>query len=234
MTKMDNNLWLEIEDHYKIAKKCLWGSETSGDWQRDEDQGKFHLWQAYYKAVNEEEKKPLLYARILLMMAHEQNHVTSYVRFNKYIAPAKEAYDQAIELGMQPADKELARVRSWYESLKYELEKTADTPEQTEQAYSLIPELNDIPEFAFHDSKPVHFEHNEKNARLSLKFHDITVTFEFTDLIDLQISCDPLTNWIVDFYCYRFLHAPGTIMFDIGSYKIMCKSISVVNIIRDL
>lgn len=51
-----NELWDRIIENYKIARKCLVYSRGTDCWTRQEDKGMYHLWSAYYTALNAEEK----------------------------------------------------------------------------------------------------------------------------------------------------------------------------------
>ena len=230
---MDTGIWKTISDEYKAAKKCLWCPKHSGNWWRDDDGGMYHLWRAYHLATAAEEKDSLLYARILMMMNDEIHNVYSHTRFHKYVEPAMAFYNKAIEAGDKPCEKELEKARFYYNSLKYELEMTAETSEQYEKSYSMIPGLNEIEDFQFHDSKPLHFEHDSTSAKLVLKYDSVTVTFAFEGLVEIEVNGDPTVNWINDFYCYRAFHNDKLLKFDIGYYRILCENINIVKVVRD-
>ena len=113
--------------------RFFWCRKNASGWHREEDKGTYHLWKAYYEASNSDEKDYLLYARILMMMYHDRQHIEySYTCFHKYIAPAKEAYDKAIADGYIPSDKEIEKVKYYFESLKEGADEKLDsiTPEQ--------------------------------------------------------------------------------------------------------
>ena len=224
------DMWKKSEEDYKIARYCLCCPKHSNNWHRDEDKGMYHLWNAYYAAIQAETKEHLLYARILMLMANQQ-HIDDYTCFRKYIAPAKEAYEKAIESeGNKPAEKELKEVNWLYESLEYKLKKTEDTEEAYIDACKLIEGLTSIKDFYFHDSKPIYFEHTEKNAKLKLDLNGKVVLLIFEELIDIEINGDPLCNWINDFYCYKEFYYDTTLRFDIGHYKITCKKIKALQL----
>ncbi|MCQ2439202.1 MAG: hypothetical protein MJ074_05540 [Oscillospiraceae bacterium] len=223
-----NNLWKRIVDNYQIAKQCLWCPKNASGWHRQEDKGRYHLWQAYYEAKTAEHIiDNLLYARILMMMSHEHFNVSDYDRFHKYIAPAREAYSKAVATGQTVTEQELKAVNLSFESLQYTLKKTENTREQSMAAYACVDGLNDIKDFCFHDSKPVYFEHQDNRALLKLDYDGICVTFEFTDLLEFEANGDPTCNWINDFYCYPLFHNPEYYFFDVGYYRITCKQIRV-------
>lgn len=227
---MDTELWKQISDCYNIAKQCLWGSENASNWRREDDKGMYHLWKAYYDATNTADKDYLLYARILMMMYQERRSAEySYTCFHKYVSPAKDAYEKAIAIGDNPSDKEMETVRRYYESLKYELEKTSDDSNQIEEAYRCIDGLQNIPDFCFHDSKPIYFEHDKDTALLKLDYDGMTISLKFTGLFDVEVNGDPTTNWISEFYCYPDFYNKALLHFDIGYYRILCEKISVVS-----
>lgn len=224
--------WLNVRTNYELAKKYLWCPKHANEWHRDEVNGMYHLWTAYNIAVTSTLKENLTYARVLVMMSDEQHNVDSYTRFHQYIAPAMEAYDRAKAAGKFPTEKEYAKAKRSYDALKYKLDKTSGTEEQYEAAYALIEGMDAVPDFCFHDSKPVYFEQTADRAILKLQFHEITVTLEFSEIVDFTAEGDPLTNWINDFYCYPSFHNPELIRFDVGYYRIDCKAIRVIDVQR--
>ena len=52
----------------------------------------------------------------------------------------------------------------------------------------------------------------------------------YEGIVDIYIDGDPVTNWIMDFYCYPCFHSRELYTFDVGYYKIICSSISVEKI----
>lgn len=231
---MDKELWLQIAEHYKIAKRCLWCPKHASNWRRDEDQGMFHLWQAYYAAICASEKENLLYARVLMMMNDENYNCSCYERFHKYLSPAMDAYNLALASpdSRKPTEKELQKIRFLFETTQYEVRKKSGTEEELNAAYAQIEGLNAVQEFQIHDSKPIYFSQDDFTAILKLQFEDVTVTLQFWDLYDIQISCDPLANWITEFYCYPSYYDSNQIIFDIGYYQILCKKIQVIDVCR--
>lgn len=227
-----DGIWETILSDYKIAKQCLWCPKHAGYWYREEDRGMYHLWKAYYAAIQADTKENLLYARILMMMHDEQHHADKYDRFHKYVAPAKEAYEKALLEDRKPTGKELEKVNFLFDSLSYVLKKRENTEEQYRDAYALIEGLDEIPDFQFHDSKPIWFEHTSENAVLKLNFDGVIVTFRFEVLVDIEVNGDPVCNWINDFYCYRLFPGDKLIRFDIGYYVIHCEKISVIAVER--
>lgn len=230
---MDRVLWDKIEDDYRKAKEYLWCPQNAVNWHRDEDQGRYYMWCAYHAASLSEEKDSLMWARILIMMSRENFNLSEYERFHKFISPAKIAYDEAKAFGCQISDKELEFVNRTYDNLKYVLEKTDESERQFEEAYACIEGLNEIKDFSFHDSKPVHFEHQSNRALLKLDYYGVCVTLEFTELLSINVDdIDPIANWILCFYCYPLLWNPKYYCFDIGYYRIICEHIRVIEVVR--
>ena len=228
-----DNIWNNIAVDYAEAKQCLRGPKQGRIWHREEDKGMYHLWKAYFEAVQAAKKEDLLYARILMLMNDEQHSIWDYDRFHKYVALAKQAYDRAIQNeGEKPTDKEIEKVNFCYENLQYILKKTENTEEQEIEACKLIEGLEDVQDFQFHDSKPISFEHTSEKATLKLYFEGVLVTFLFEGLIDIEVQGDPTTNWIDDFYCYPAFYSKDVIQFDIDYYKILCKKIKVISVER--
>ena len=222
---MDLKVWEQISKDYEVAKICLWCPDKIKNWHRDEDKGFYHMWKAYYSALTQEEKELLVYARILVMMAHERRFsINNYDCFHKYIEPAMQAYNDAINLGENIPEQELESIKRDFESLEYELKKE----EEYEEAYALIEGLNEIENFGFHDSKPVYFEHNEKDAYLDLDYDNNIVRFNFIGVYEIEINGDPTCNYINDFFCYRWWYNKEILYFDIGYYRIKCSKIVAI------
>ncbi len=230
---MKKELWNKIAENYEMAKKYLWCPEEALNWHRDDEQGQYYLWCAYHDATMSEGKDVLLYARILVMMSQETYNITDYRRFHTLVAPAMAAYEEAISSGCSVSEKELAVVKRTYDRLLYALKKTDDSPEEIENAYSIIEGLSDVKDFCFHDSKPVYFEHHDECALLKLDYNGFCVTLEFTGIKEIQVATDPVCEWINEFYCYPLFHNPKCLYFDVGSYRITCEHIRAVNISRD-
>ena len=219
--------WETIQTEYDLAKACLRENGKSG-WYREQEEGWYHLWNAYHQAAQCETKEPLLYARILSMMAAEGRfHYSDYDLYHKFEKPAAEAYEAAIAAGQKPTDRELEMIRFQGESMKYQLEcEQKDFDDQVRW----ITGHEKLESFDFHDSKPVHFELTDDSATLTLKYHDVLATFQFEGIIELKIEADPLTDWIFECYCYPCYHNKQLFMFDTGYYKIMCSKISVMDV----
>lgn len=226
---MDKAKWLEIESDYEIAKACLWCPREDTNWHRDEEKGYYHLWKAYYNALQEEEKQNLLYVRILIMMSDEDraNRFNNYTCFHRYVSPAKLAYDKAIENNEIAPGEECEYLTRKYNYLKYMLA----LEDGSDDSYSLIVGLDKIEEFYFHDAKPKRFEVIEDSAELDIQLYDVvSVRLKFKNIFDIQISTDPICDYINEFYCYKNFDIPERIVFDIGFYKIVCEEITVEKI----
>ena len=53
------------------------------------------------------------------------------------------------------------------------------------------------------------------------------LTFEFSNIYDIEMNCDPLTAYVNDFAIYQAAPDLETIVFDIEFLKIICKNIKV-------
>ena len=218
-----NDLWREIKSEYDVARNALWPHKGAGNWKRDEYNGLYHLWNAYHKAQEAEEKEDLIYARILATMATESSHhMFEYEKYNKFVKPSLDAYHRAEKEGLHPSDKELDLITSMAESLEYVL-NCEKAP--YEEMLKYIEGYEKLGSFQFHDSKPIHFEHDEHSAKLTLQF-GVTVTFRFDGVLSIEIHGDPSCNYIYDFYCYPSLHNENLLNFDVVFYRIVCSSIS--------
>jgi len=221
--------WNEIKQHYDNARECLWNSPKKSVWHREEDKGMFHLWTAYYYAKTSEEKDSLLYTRILWMMSCENYQLSEYDKYHNYLVPAKEINNKLIADGKDSlSEKELSMLENQLKWIGYRLKKMDNSQEEYEAAYNLIDGLRK--DFNFHDGKVVQFEHSENTALMKIQDGngDEILTFEFKGLYDINISVDPVADWIFDFYCYRLSEESNRIIFDIGLYKIMCEKIRVL------
>ena len=221
-----NEAWATILEDYEAAKFALWCPKHCSGWRRDEDKGFYYLWKAYYAALNAEEKEPLLYARILMMMGDEQNYKQSdYTRLHRYYLPAKEQYQIALESGLQPTEKELEKMRLYTDSLTYQFE-CEDKPFDEQISYIEGHEV--LADFDFHDSKVIFFSHDENSAIMKLKYTK-TLDLLFEEGDDIEVRTDPVCDWIGDFYCYPAFYNKNKLVFDIEYYKILCSKIVVVS-----
>ena len=227
-----NALWEEIREEYDQARNALWchkGAKSAGTWSRDEDLGRYHLWNAYHKAKSASDKDELTYARILATMATEATrYMSKYGQFNKFVKPSFEAYKRAEKAGLNPSQKELNLITDLYESLNYEF-KSKKTP--YEEMIKNIKGYEQFGTFQFHDSSPLHFEHNEDTALLTLRF-DITVKFRFDGVFSIETHCFHEDSYVYDFYCYPCLRGQNALVFDVDLYKITCSSICVESVNR--
>lgn len=225
---MMNAAWAEILEHYNKAKSALWCPKGSGHWRRDDDAGHYHMWRAYHQACETEPKDDLVFARILAMMA-DKCRILDYERYHKYVKPSVEAYERAIQNGQAPTEKELEKIRRAADALAYVLgRENAPYDEQLK----CIDGHEKLEGFGFHDSKPIGFEHTDTTARLKLNDGDVTVTLLFEGLLNVHVDGDPVTNWIMDFYCYPYYYNKNMFVFDVGYYRIICEKVSVESVDR--
>ena len=223
-----NDNWKEILESYNKAWTFLKGPRGVTEWSRDEENGRYHLWCAYHKAQLMKEKDPLLYARILSLMASEAGiQYSDYTIFNKYIKESYKYYKIANETNEKPTEKEFERIEYLYNYNKHEIEST--NKDYEEQVKNIIG-YEKLDNFNFHDSKVIWYEHSEKYARIKLDYNNMVVTFYFEEIIEIKINTEPYSDWVFDFYCYRPYHNKELVIFDIGLYKIMCKKILVEKI----
>lgn len=214
-------LWDRIIEDYKIARKCLVYSRGTDCWIRQENKGMYHLWSAYYTALNAEEKNHLFYARDLALMGWEMRAKSSnYELLNKYYKPAVEQYNLALKENPDCVNpKEVENVKKNYEHYKYIVEKSSiRTDEDYYNAIKLLEGYECLDEFSFHDSKFISLECKEESAVLKLQCDDI-YHFEFSDIYDIEMNCDPLTAYVNDFAIYQAAPDSETIVFDIEFSK---------------
>lgn len=204
-------------------------SKETECWTCQEDKGMYHLWSAYYTAINAEEKNHLFYARVLSLMGWEMRSKSSnYELLNKYYKPAVEQYNLALKENPDCVNpKEMENVKKSYEHYKYIVEKSRiRTDADYYNAIKLLEGHECLDEFSFHDSKFISLECNDESAVLKLQYYDI-YHFEFSDIDDIEMNFDPLTAYVSDFAIYQAAHDFETIVFDIEFLKIICKNIIV-------
>lgn len=216
-----NELWDRIIEDYKIARECLVYAKKKDCQIRQEDKGMYHLWSAYYTALNAEEKNHLFYARVLSLMGWEMRPKSSnYELLNKYYKPAVEQYNLALKENPDCVNpKEVENVKKSYEHYKYIVEKSRiRTDSDYYNAIKLLEGHECLDEFSFHDSKFISLECNDQSAVLMLQDGDI-YHFEFGDIYDIEMNCDPLTAYVSDFAIYQAAPDLETIVFDIEFLK---------------
>ena len=219
--------WTEILADYKKAKFALWCPKGCNQWSRDEETGYYYMWKAYHAAKSATIKDHLIYARILVMMSHERRNVTEYTRLGKYVQPALEEYRRAVQSGQNPTQKELERIQWEYDFLSYQIAREQAPYDEQEK---LISGYEKLIKFGIHDSKPIFFAHTEDQATLKLQYYSEIATFLFRGVDSIHIDVDPLSDYILDFYCYRCFHDKNRITFDIGFYKIICTEVLVESV----
>lgn len=221
-----NEIWTQILEDYKTACHALWNPEHHNNWSRDETKGYYHMWKAYYTALNAEEKEPLVFARILVMMGDKMYHKQEdYTRLHKYYLPAKEQYELAIKAGLKPSDKELEHMNLYTDMLIYQFE--CENKNYYEHL-SYIEGYEKLTDFGFHDSKVIFFSHDKTNAIMKLKYNSEKILeLHFEDIYDIEIHTDPFCDWINEFYCYPLFSDKNRLRFDIGFYRIVCTKIFV-------
>ena len=222
------DIWSEIRDDYDKAKYALRCPKNVESWHREGDLGHYYLLRAYLMASGAEPKDELLYARILAMMAEESTiSVSDPALYREYVKPSLEAYERAIQLGQNPTGKELKSIRYCANELLYKFEQRK---RPYEDQVKLIEGYEKLEGFAFHDSKPVWFEHSENDARLKLEYGDLVVTLRFEGVVDFRADGDPRANYICCFWCYPTFDVEGLITFEVEYYKIVCSKIAVESV----
>ena len=223
------DLWDTIISDYKEARHCLWCPKNANNWHREENRGYYYLWKAYHFAEEASKKRPLWYARILYMMACEQQYKQhAYDILNKYLKPCVEAYEEAMLGTEQPSKQEVESATYLYDRYAHDESHRRYTAENCDEAHALIEGLAEMPNFQFHDSQVISFSHDKETARLTLDYDGITITLLFEDVSEVFVyGADPYVTYISDFYCYPAFQADTCILFDIESYKIRCGKIKV-------
>ena len=237
---MENKGWDEIIQHYKKARDCFWLPKDSKTWHRDDENGYFHLWTAYHMAQECEEKNHLWYARILYMMLSEfkgrfSNSYVNYQKLHKYAIPMMEEFSLAVEEGNPPTEKEFEIGKLYYESLLYDEQCHSDESNGSDEAFQLIENGELLKDFYYTDSVPILFQHTKTSAILKLENDQEVATLEFTGLYEINVDCDPYSNWVEELFCYPSSSLKGNfnhIIFEVEGYRITCEHIKALSVER--
>lgn len=215
--------WETIIDDFKKARYCLCCPKHTNNWGRNEKDGYYYLLKAYHFATNATEKLPQWYARIMYLMATENRFKQSnYEILNLYLKPCVEAYREAASSGVKVPELEVKYATEMYDEYMYVASCREDTDENYIKSCSHIEGFSIDDKFAFHDSKPISFTHDNTSAQLVLKYGDEVRTFVFEDLYSVEVySTDPETTWISDFHCYPVCRDSSLFVFDVEFYKIL-------------
>ena len=215
--------WETIIDDFKKAQCCLCCPKHTNHWERNEKDGYYYLLKAYHSATNAKKKLPQWYARIMYLMATEnlfkQNN---YELLNLYLKPCVEAYKEAASSGVKVSELEVEYATEMYDEYRYIASCRENTDENYIKSCSYIEGFLIDDKFAFHDSEPISFTHDDTSAQLVLKYGDEIRTFVFEDLYDVEVSLDPETTCISDFHCYPVRRDSSLFVFDVEFYKILC------------
>ena len=223
-----DDTWTRICEDYNKAKSALWYSKHMEHWSRDVEKGYYYMWKAYQEAKKAITKDHLTYARILAMVSSESRyHFNEYERLHKYVIPALDEYRRAVESGQHPTEKELKIIQREYDALFYQ-ESCVNAP--FEEQIKNIHGYEKLEKFGFYDSQLIAFQHSEHQAELKLQLDSMIVTLVFDDVYEIFINADPAVIWITEFSCYSYFYDKSMIIFDIGDYRIKCKSISVKSV----
>lgn len=227
--KPDKISWEDIRALYEKARENLWNLKHCKSWKRDEETGWYYLWSAYHFANISDAKQVdhRTYARILGMLASELHYkIYDDERYQKFPLPALKEYEKAIACGQEVEDKEYNRVKEECDAEEYQADREMNPEKNWKEFISLIEngELINEKGFEFHDSKPVYFQHTDTEAILKLSNYDLLAVFRFQGLYSIEIDTDPVSNWVIDFYCYR-IKETGKLKFSAGDYYIICDRI---------
>lgn len=223
--------WDTIIEDFKKARYCLCCPKHTNNWGRNEKDGYYYLLKAYHFASNAKEKMPQWYARILYLMASENRFKQGdYVILHQYLKPCVEAYKEALSNGVKVSELEVKYATEMYEEYLYVESCRENTDENYTKSCSYIEGFTIDDKFAFHDSKPISFTHDETSAQLVLKYDDEIRTFVFEELYSVDVaSTDPETVWIFDFHCYPARRDSALLVFDVEYYKILCGKIKCIS-----
>ena len=92
-----DDIWKVIAEDYETAKKCLWCTKHAGNWFRQEDKGRYHLWKAYYVATQAEtkemEKVNFLYDSLKYVLKKIENTSEQVIEAYKHIEGLNDVQD---------------------------------------------------------------------------------------------------------------------------------------------
>ena len=224
-----NDEWEEILDDYNQAKAALWCPKDAQNWHRDEETGMYYMWSAYMRARKVTTPGDyLLLARVFAMVA-DQASIFDMERYEKYIKPAVDAYELAIQAGQKPTEDELLKMRYAKERALHD-KKRLSTPYEEHvkriQGHEKLRECG----FQFLGSVPVWFEKIPYTARLKLKSGNASVTFLFEDIHEFDTTGDVPMGQVSEFYCYPHCWHEEILEFHVDFYDISCTSISVESV----
>ena len=223
-----NDEWAEILEDYNHAKAALEPADAQNG-PPDKDTGLYFMWKAYCRANKAAEPKDhLLLGRIFALVA-DQFSKWNYDRYRKYVKPAVTAYDLAIQAGQQPTEEELRKIHE-DEGFHLYRRKYWDVPDEEQWKQIKGYEQLDESGFWFLDSVIVRFEHAQDTARLTLRYHEVTVTFLFEGIVTLSAGCESYMNWVSEFSCYPCYGHEELLEFFAGFIRLTCSSISVESV----
>lgn len=224
--------WEPIVEDYIKGRDMLWCPRGADYWVRDEDEGYYWIWKAYHAAKHASEKDHFWYARILYMMASEHMcKLPDDAILKRYADPCIAEYDLAINEGRVDEGKKEVEVAR---QVRDRLRRTTDIDEYIEKhlddGMDLIEGHELLSGFYFHDSKPVRFMHDEKNAWLDLWYDGTVTSFRFENYYVIKVNLyDPPVVWIRDYRLYpaNLETGEGAITLDLDYFTISSDRIVV-------
>ena len=235
---LDREKWNYIKDEYEKAKACLWCPKYCHEWSRNDDDGYYHLWNAYHEARNAEAKDHLVYGRILYMMLTELDNnfdvSTTSGKFHKFAAPMKREYDLAVNENRFIPEQEFNNITSRYRVLKSNSESRTDSEEEYLYGISLIENNELLGDFQFHDSQIIYFQIEGKRCVLKLDYYGYVVTFEFLGVMGYKVDMPDIPcDYIYEFWCKDFKdQCDGSryIFYDLGFMNVCCRSVRIIDV----